>query len=245
MSTPSSIAADLQALLALQVVDSGLDRLRAGLVALDSGASTAATYNTGKAEFDRRHAAMLKAQAEQHDAEMRLQSVETKTEQVNKQLYGSTAASARDVKNLQMELDMLGRQKGDAEEKVLVAMEATGEATNTAQTLETELTALADKYRGLRTDWKTRSAAINKEIAAGEADRATAAKPIPAPLLARYDAIRAKKGGIGAAAIDPDGTCGACHIKLSTGLIDLVRAARAPELCEHCARILVSLTAPA
>jgi len=230
---------DLQALLALQVVDSQLDRLKATLAALDTGAATAASYATGKAEFDKLKSTAIKTQTEQHDAEMRLQAIETKTTQVNKQLYESGAVSARDLKNLQMELDMLARQKGDAEEKVLIAMEAAAEADAFAKAKEAELTDLADVYRGLRSRYKTRSAELTAEIAAVTAQRATVAAPVPAPLLARYEQIRTRKGGVGAASLSPDDTCGACHIKLNAGLVDAIRAAGEPQLCEYCGRIMV------
>ena len=235
------LAENLRALLLVQAVDSRLDRVRATLAAVDSGAATAAAYNTGKADFDRRRSEMVKAQADQRDSELRLQSIEEKTTQVNGQLYGGTIVAARELKNLQKELDMLARQKADSEEKVLATMEATAGATGSAQKLETELTQLADTYRGIRTAFKARNAGLAAELKVLETERAKAAKSVPASLLATYETIRLKRGGIGAAAVEFDDTCGACHIKLNTGLRDAVRDAHTPQLCEFCGRVLVPL----
>jgi predicted nucleic acid-binding Zn-ribbon protein len=235
----STLLEDLQALLAVQAVDSKLDRARVALAALDTGAATAATYNAGKADFDTLKATALKAQAEQHDAEMRLQSIETKKVDVNKKLYGGTVTASRELENLQKEIEMLEHQKDAAEEKVLLAMEEANRALGTAQAAEAQLVALAEKYKSTRAAYKTQHAALSAEIAALEAERTTAARPVPAPLLTRYDAIRAKRGGIGAAPLQKDGTCGACHTKLNSHLIDDVRAGQSPQVCEYCGRILI------
>jgi predicted nucleic acid-binding Zn-ribbon protein len=230
---------DLRALLAVQNVDSRIDRLRATLVSLDSGAATAASYNADKATFDKQHTAALKAQAEQHDTELRLQSIETKIEQVNKSMYDGSVIGARELGNLQKELDMLGRQKADAEEKVLVAMEAATSANEEALRQEAALTALANNYRATRAAYKSRSVEINAEIAAAQTERDAAAKPVPPALLVRYEAIRPKKGGVAAAPLGADATCGACHTKLNVGLIEAVRDSSSAQLCEYCGRILV------
>lgn len=236
----SPLLGDLHALLALQTVDTRIDRAKAAIAALDTGAAAAAQYKAQQAEAEALRAAAHKAQAEQKDAEMRLASIETKTAQVNKTMFGGTVTGARELENLQKETEMLGRQKDDAEMKVLEAMEAAGEAGAQADAAEKALAALAATYRTIRAAYKERHAQLTAEIASDEAERATAAKPIPPALLTRYDAIRAKKGGIGAAPLEADGaTCGACHTRLNSTLTADVRAAHTVQVCEHCGRILV------
>src|SRR5689334_9945670 len=97
----STLLQDLQALLAVQAVDSQIDRTKAALAALDTGATTAAAYNTGKADFDKLRAAALRAQAAQHDAEMHLQSIEAKKADENKKLYSGRVTASRELENLQ------------------------------------------------------------------------------------------------------------------------------------------------
>jgi predicted nucleic acid-binding Zn-ribbon protein len=239
----STLIQDLQALLTVQATDSQIDRAKAALAALDTGASTAAAYNTGKAAFDKLKAKALKAQAAQHDAEMHLQSIEAKKANENKKLYSSSVTASRELENLQREVEMLERQKGEAEETVLLAMEEATTSLAAAQTAEADLVALAESYKGIRAAYKTQHTALSTEIATHGEQRTRAAKAVPAPLLARYDAIRARRSGIGAAPLQSDGTCGACHTKLNSNLIDDVRAGQAPQVCEYCGRILVPLTA--
>lgn len=240
----SDLLKDLQALLAVQAVDSLIDRAKAALAALDTGASTAAAYNAAKAEADTLRAQATKAQAGQHDTEMRLQSIEEKTKQVQKTLFSGAVTGPRELENLQREIEMLGRQKGDNEEKVLEAMESASAAVAAAEKAEAGATALADKYRKTRTAYKERHAALSAEVAAHEKERADAARPVPPALLTRYDAIRARKGGLGAAPMNLDGTCGACHTRMNTGLDDDVRAGKAYQVCEYCGRLLVPMTRP-
>ena len=140
---------------------------------------------------------------------------------------------------------MLGRQKGDAEEKALLAMETATEATTLAQSQEATLTELAEAYRRIRAVHKKRHAALTAELEALTVQRATAAAPVPPALLARYEPIRVRKGGVGAAQIQADNTCGACHIKLNATLVDAVRTPEESQICEYCGRILVPLTVAA
>nr|CAA9288023.1 FIG137478: Hypothetical protein [uncultured Armatimonadetes bacterium] len=230
---------DLQALHAVHAVDSKILRARKEIAALDTGSGLAAEYNAAKAEAERLRAAAVKAQAEQHDGEMRLQSIEDKTKQVQKTLYSGTVAGPRELENLQKEIEMLGRQRGDAEETVLLAMDVAADRTKAADAAQAALDALAVRYRAVRNRYKERHAALTAEIATLETEHAVAAKPVPAALLTRYEGLRAKKGGIGAAVVDADGTCGACHTRLNTGLVDDAKAAASVQVCEYCGRILI------
>ncbi len=234
---------ELQALLALQNVDTAILRARAALAALDNGASTADAYNAAKAEADRLRALATTAQAEQKDAELRLSSLETKTTQVKKTLFSGTVTTPKELENLQKELDMLGRQTGEGETRVLEAMEAAGEQTGAAEAAEARLAALAARYRTIRAAYKQRQTELTAEIAASEKERAQAVKVIPAALLTRYDALRAKKNGLGATSLEGDESCGACHMRLNTELTVAVRAAAAPQVCEYCGRLLVPAAA--
>lgn len=229
---------DLQTLLLVQAVDTRLDRARAALAALDTGATVAAEYNAGKAEFNALRTVAVKAQADQRDAELALQSIETQTMTVNQMLYGKTPRPARELSDLQKKLEMLGRQKDEAEGKVLEAMETAANALAAGQSKETGLTALAEKHRALRAAYKERSAALTKEIAAIQTERDQTAKPLTTSVLARYEAIRAKKSGIGVSPLSPGPSCGACHTQLSSLLVDEVRAAQHLQQCEHCGRLL-------
>ena len=234
-----SLFDDLKALMAVQAIDSKIDHAKAAIAALDTGVSTVTQYNATKSQAETLRAAATHAQAEQKDAELHLQSIETKTAQVNKTLYGGTVSAARELEHLQQELEMLARQKGTAEDSTLVAMEAANDAVAAAEAAEKKMAVLAARYRKIRAVYKEKHDEHTAEITEYETERAEAIKPVPPPLLGKYDAIRAKKSGVGAAVLASDGTCGGCHTRISSALADEARSGKAVQLCEHCARILV------
>jgi len=241
-----SLLADLTALLALQAIDTRIDRARAALAALDTGANAGAQFKTQQATAEAQRTTATKALAEQKDAEMRLASIETKAAQVTKTMFSGTVTGSRELENLQRELDMLKRQKDDAEGKVLEAMEVAGDATTAADGADKALAAAADQYRKVRAAFKERHTQLTEEIAAHEAERLPAAKAVSAALRSRYDAIRAKKNGIGVAALeDDDVTCGACHTRINTTLAADIKAAQTVQTCEYCGRILAPNPLPA
>ncbi len=239
ISPAPPLLADLKQLLEVQVVDSALDRARATLAALDTGASTVAEFNIAKTEAEARKTAMIKAQAEQHDGEMKVETIDEKKKRDEKKMFSGGVTGARELENLQRELDMLGRQKNDAEERVLIAMEATAEAQTANAQADALVASLTARYRKIRAVYKERHAELSAEIAVLEAERKTVATPVSPPLLARYDAIRAKKKGVGAAPLGADESCGACHTKISSYLAVEVRAGTAVQVCEYCTRLLV------
>ncbi len=231
---------DLQALLVLQTVDSRIDRARTALAGLDTGAKIAGAYQTAKADADAKHANAHKAQTEQKDAELRLTSIEAKTKDVNKSLYGGKITATRELENLQKELDMLARQKAAQEDAVLEAMEAATVAAEAEHESAQASEKLVTQYREIRAHYVSRHGELTAELATLETERQTTLAPVlpNVNLLTRYESIRKQKGGVAIAPLQDDGTCGACHTQLSGNLVDEIRAAKTVQSCEHCGRIL-------
>lgn len=234
-----SLRDDLLALLALQGIDSQQERAKATLAAADNGTAALAAYNAKKKEAEALRALAVKAQGDQKDAELKLESVETKRKQVDKTLYGGTIQGSRELDNLQKELDMLGRQKVTLEDAVLVAMEAASEAVALAESAEKEQLQCASRFKKTRAAYEAKHKELTAELAALQAPRAAAAKEISRPeLLARYDSLRAKKQGVGCAPVSDDNTCSACHIRVNSQSADSARAGEVLTFCEHCNRIM-------
>ncbi|GAB4454450.1 MAG: hypothetical protein OHK0029_09040 [Armatimonadaceae bacterium] len=229
---------DLHALFAVQVVDNKIKKVHDALAALDDGSQFADAYNQRKAEFDRLKSTALKAETNQKDAELRLQSIDAKMVQVNKTLYGGTVTAARELENLQRELDMLERQRSDAEETVLISMETATVALAKAREHEAYLMALATKYKEVRALFKKESATFKKELDGYQAERTDAAKHVPQDLLTKYDAVRKRRDGIGIVYMLDNGACGGCYTLLSKGLASAIRTGESVEVCEFCGRFL-------
>lgn len=238
----ATLLEDLDALLALQQIDTRIDRHKAGIAALDTGADVRAAHGKQAAEAAALRSVANKAQAAQKDAELKLTAVEDKAKQVNLALYSGKTTGSRELTNLQNELEMLGRQKGTVEDEVLEAMEIASDAVAAADAADARLAALAAEYRKVRTHFQVRTAELQAQIEAlaPERDRALQAVGSVA-LLNKYDHIRTRAGhGVGAAPLPLEGSaCGACHTRINSTLVETALAGASVAVCEHCQRILV------
>jgi predicted nucleic acid-binding Zn-ribbon protein len=82
--------------------------------------------------------------------------------------------------------------------------------------------------------------AIDAELASEEAARVAASEAIPADLLALYEELRARLGGIGAARL-VRGSCTGCHLALPATEVDRIKR-EPPDVvirCDQCGRVLV------
>ena len=230
---------ELHLLLALQQIDKQIYQAETALGGLNTGATLAKTYREQEVGVEIARAAAIKTQANQHDFEMQIASVATKIEETNKKLYGGGVTASKELSYLQAEVEALERQKKDLERKLVGATSDNEAAQHAFNTVNTALQAIAAEYRTVRATYKTRAAALEKEIKSCQPKRKKAAAEIKNPnLLAMYDRLRAKKLGIGIAVIQTDNTCGACHTRLSSGISLDTRGGLGIVTCETCARIL-------
>jgi predicted nucleic acid-binding Zn-ribbon protein len=83
-------------------------------------------------------------------------------------------------------------------------------------------------------------AVIDAELAEVLARREEAARGVPAALLGRYETLRGRLDGVGAARL-VNGRCAGCHLALPATEVDRIRhlPPDAMARCDHCGAILV------
>ncbi|MEA3055914.1 MAG: uncharacterized protein QOD30_1346, partial [Actinomycetota bacterium] len=83
-------------------------------------------------------------------------------------------------------------------------------------------------------------ASIDGQLATLEGERGAAIEGLPDDLVARYERLRAKLGGIAVARLEGD-RCLGCHVSLPAVEVDVIRHAPADAIVTHedCGRILV------
>ncbi|HEY2429301.1 MAG TPA: C4-type zinc ribbon domain-containing protein [Acidimicrobiales bacterium] len=152
---------------------------------------------------------------------------------------GAVTAS-RDLQAMADQLGALKRRQGTQEDAELEIMEA-------LEPIEERLAALHDRWTVLdheRTELEAAVAAaeavIDADLTATTAARADAAAAVAPELLATYERLRQRLGGVGAAPL-VGSSCGGCHLTLSASELDHIRRlpADAVVTCEQCGRILV------
>jgi hypothetical protein len=226
-------------LLDLQEVDLQIDRLlhdRQSLPELEQYreahrvAEAAATALTS-AEQELRETSL---ELDRTEGELEITTQKLDSEQ--NRLYAG-GLSARDADYLRREVEMLDRNRGEAEDRVLELMEQREERERSVETLRTKSAEAAVVKDALESVIKKAWTGIDSQLAIKEARKAEIVPSIDEELLELYEALRATKEGVAIGAL-VDNMCGGCHLKLTAAeVLDAKRSD--PPRCIHCRRILV------
>ncbi len=176
---------------------------------------------------------------EQTRAERDVEQVRQRIERDRSRLDSGQVSAARELSNLQSEVESLHRRQSDLEEIVLDVMERRESAEGRRTELNAEQTNLAGQAAELTSKRDAALKEIGEQAAAAESSRTEVAADIPADVLTLYDKLRAQQG-VGAAMLR-GGRCEGCHLSLHTVDLNQIRATPADEVvrCEECRRILV------
>jgi len=177
-------------------------------------------------------------EAEQRKADADVDLVRQRSEKDRALL--ETINDAKQLSNLQHELESLARRQAELEDVELEIMERLDAAHKSLAALRAERERVGEELDRARVELEGALVDLGDEESVAAAARAAAAGSVPADLLALYDKLRADNGGIGAAQLSR-GRCEGCRIELTP--VDLGRIREAPESevirCEECRRILV------
>jgi len=236
-------APHLEALLSVQERDTSADRLRRRL-ATSPERTELASVREGQQVLAPRLAAarsQLAAAADAQDrAEQELAAAEARIGEVEGRLYSGAVSASRDLQAMAAEVDSLKRRRSSLEDRVLEAMDRREPLERDVAALDGEDAALASRARRLEATVAEADHAIETELASEADQRQRLAANVPGPLLARYEQLRARLGGVGAARLR-SGSCSGCHLSLPATELD--RLKREPEdavlFCDQCGRILV------
>lgn len=233
--------AEQQELLRLQSVDTRLAQLAHRLGTLPQAAPLA--------ELAGRDDALRRSRAEAvgvlEDVRTELSRLESDVSLVEARIARdgdrlTHTSSVKDVTALESELASLARRRSDLEDQELVVMERVEEAENAVASLDAQRADLASERTRLEAERDEAAAGLATDRDQAERDRQVIASTIPAELLAFYERLRVRGGGIGAALLRQR-TCGGCTITLTGSDLETVRRASANDVlqCPECDRILV------
>jgi uncharacterized protein len=230
-------------LLELQAHDSAVDRLnhrRGSLpedVRLAELAGALGAVDQLNAE---REGSLATVKREQARLEDEVDMVTRKAASEEQRAASGRVNSPKELTAIQEEVAALKRRQTTLEDDLLERMER-------REGLEAELAELAGRRQSIAAEQtevtKARDAAlvvIDRDLEAERAVRAELVPRIEPELLKLYDQIRARQGGVGAAALVGT-TCEGCHMALSPVELGAVRKLPPERVkrCESCRRILV------
>lgn len=226
----------LKALYELQQIDIDLGKTQKAKSNLDDGSAKRHQVAAVRAKFDRADKLYHEATAEMQDKELNLKSTEAKQKTFHDKMYSGKVSNPKELESMEKEIEMLGRQKGTLEERILELMDiietrkaAIATASVVVDGYEAELAALTEKVKG-ETD------ILNDRIQQLTADREKALANVAPVLLKRYEAMRARLG-VAVSRIEA-ASCTACHTQITSGLMNALRNAEDIQTCENCSRII-------
>ncbi|MCL5948733.1 MAG: hypothetical protein M1420_06205 [Actinobacteria bacterium] len=162
---------------------------------------------------------------------------------LEKKLYSGEVLSARDLEAMDAEAHNLTNRAEDLQDRQFELMEDLEALEAKYGDLEDELNQLSTKSDQLVSAAKSKLSDIDSQLRACRSLRKAAARRIPKAILQRYDAIRSRAGGTGAAAL-VEGKCSGCHLAVSPAslpsALPLFTDDDGLNICENCGRFLVS-----
>ncbi len=245
--TPPGGRPPLELLVELQDLDTAISQLqhrRAALPERQELASLSATL----ADVGRAAAGIQGSRSElverQQGLEADISATAARRESLEQRMYAARGTPARDLQAMDEEVRHLRQRREqleDAELEVMVALEPLDAELASLDARGAELRAQAERARRALGEAE---ADIDKELAVQLPARELVADALPEELRSRYESLRARLGGTGAARL-VGSRCSGCHLELPSMEVDRIR--HLPEgtvvTCEQCGRILVP-TAP-
>jgi len=227
----------LEALYQLHRIDLAIVEVRKRAAALEPGRAIQSVIAQLQSEFDAADSEAKALSAELLDLELRQRSLEEKCKKIDQDLYGGKIVNPREVEALQQELELLRRQQGECDARMLELYDlipgAKERVEAAAARLQAERAKLAEFQKGVLRE----KARLEAEFAKLREQRGPAAARVDAAMLRQYDAIRQKMGGVGMTEVAPDGSCGQCGVQVPEKSIEAAKQGRVVT-CEACHRIL-------
>lgn len=236
-------APGFEQLLEVQERDSALDQLAYERETLPERALVA-SVEARLADLGARAAVLENRRQELSSNEQRLEediaSVVARIQQLERRMYGGEVSASRELSAMAEEVQSLGRRRSSLEDREIELMEE-------REPVDRELAAVVAEQGDAERESERHHAALAAaeavvdEKAARELEaRQAAADGLPSALLAEYERLRHRLGGVGAARF-VNGSCTGCHLTLPSSETDRIRRAPPDALltCEQCGRILV------
>jgi predicted nucleic acid-binding Zn-ribbon protein len=230
-------------LLAVQDLDTSITQLRHRRDTLEESSGLAAVEaELAELEAERSEAAARRAAlaATQKELEEQIGGISERRDGIEQRMYAATSSSARDLQAMSDEVRHLTARRAELEELELVAMLDQDRVDAELAALRERMAPVEARAGDIRAQVGRDELEIEAELAAAVGSRAAEAVLLPAALSDRYEALRARLKGTGAARL-VGSRCDGCHLELSSVEVERIRALPPGEVatCEQCGRLLV------
>lgn len=178
--------------------------------------------------------------SEQKAADRDVEAVKARQTRDQNAMDSGAVSNPKDLQRMLGEVESLKRRISDLEDTELEVMEKLEEAQKGLDAHTIELANLDAEVADVTAARKKRGGEITEKAETLTYERKAAASGMPDELMALYEKLRAKKGGVGAAALRAK-ECGGCRLTLDpTELASITKRPSDDVIrCEECDRILI------
>ena len=159
---------------------------------------------------------------DQQRLEDEITSLNDRANHHDKTLYSGTIGNPRELQSLQDEIASLKRRISQLEDQELEVMEQIEPLDAQLAAFAASRAALDERGSALRAQIAEEEVAIDAELEQVRGERDALAGTVDAELLAEYDELRKRSGGIAIARL-VGGSCGGCHLSLSAVDVDRIK----------------------
>ena len=237
------MAEPFDTLMQVQQHDTALDQLRRRKEALPERAALSELRGR-RSDLDR---SMAEAQAlvddlagRQNSLEEHIAATARRRREIEQRMQSGAVSASRDLQAMDHEVHQLAQRQSHLEEQELVLLEEQ-EPLDTQLGLDRARVASLDvEADRLSATIAESEAEIDAAIAAEDALRHQLAPGLPVDLAQRYEVLRSRLGGVGAAKLVGE-RCDGCHLTLPSVEVERIRHLPPDEFatCPQCDRILV------
>lgn len=165
-----------------------------------------------------------------------LREIGDKMNKFQGQLY--QVKTNREYEALQHEIDALKGKGSEVEDEIIELLEKTEKIAATAAEQEGKLGAFRGEAEKEKRELDRRLETLAGGIAVKLDERKRLVVDLDEALIARYDRIRDKKGGLAVASVK-NGACGGCYRRIPPQEIQELKQMQRIIACEGCGRIIV------
>ena len=236
-------AIDLEALLELQRADTLTDQLKHRRLNLAEVAALGAIdrqIDVGRSDLASAVNVRDEILTRQRQLEAELSATDSRVEAVSRRLYSGEVSASRELKAMSDDVDGLKERSSHLEDSILEVLDELEPVEKRVSEIESALATLTRERDTAARALVTAESIVDTELAAVASERERLVLNLPEQLLAVYERLRSRLGGVAVARL-VGSRCDGCHLTLPATELDRIRHLPAGELvtCDQCERILV------
>ena len=231
--------AAIKQLYELQTVDLEIDWHRARLGEIASALGDDSALAPLRASATEGKSAVQSETVRQNALDTIVSGYDDKIKGVETKLYSGTVTLARELQDLQADIDMIKRQRAGQEDQLLEVLEALESAQKTSGAAAVALANAEAAWAADQQAMTVEQAVLDGEVTDLSGSRDARAAAIPAPDVALYERTRRARKGKAVARLLVD-TCEACRTSIPTRTVQQARTSTEPIKCPSCGLILLA-----